>query len=239
MRRILFIFVLFTCCLQLNSSKAQELEAKKHPFFINASQSYALNNYFFESPSFSTALGIVKKENNYLGINFSRYNSKGAANLNTFYYDARIGTHDPSYIGFHKTINTSLKFRCISAGLFYARLHQFISCKAIFYTSINLMTVFPVPFIDISSRDYFIVSSKRCLDFLIKFTLISKRKKRTNLSISPTFRYNYIPNISVSVYDNPWDSVSKINSYKKHMILFGLSFEFMNFYKKQKVSITK
>jgi hypothetical protein len=79
-----------------------------------------------------------------------------------------------------------------------------------------------------------LVSSKPCLDLLIKYNLFSKREKRTYFRISPTFRYNYISNINVYVASNqdPWDHVTKINSYNKHLFLFGLSFELINVYKK-------
>jgi len=103
------------------------------------------------------------------------------------------------------------------------------------YSSLNVMVVFPFYLFDISRPEYYyIVSSKPCLDFLIKYTIFPKKKKRNYFRISPTLRYNYISNINVDVYDNPWDRVKTINDYNKHIILFGLSFELMNFYKKQK-----
>jgi hypothetical protein len=103
------------------------------------------------------------------------------------------------------------------------------------------MTTIPIPLIDIYSSDYYLVSSKPCLDLLLKYTIFSKKTNRTSFRISPTFRYNYISNINVYVASNqdPWDHVEKINNFNKHMFLFGLSFELMNFYKKQKLTSTQ
>jgi hypothetical protein len=234
MRRVLFIFALFIKHLLLNTSIAQELEIKKRPFFINTSLSTIVNENYFISPSFSFGYGIIRLDQHYLGINFSRYNLQGLANLTSYYYDARIGTHpSANYHGYYSVFDMHLKYRCYSTGLLYAKLHQFKSRKALFYASLNIMTVIPIPLFDISRTDYYNVSSKPCLDLIMKYTIFSKKTKSTSFRISPTLRYNYIPNISVSVYDNPWDHVSKINTYNKHLVLFGLSFELMNFYKKQ------
>lgn len=234
-RKLQFDIALFCTLLIWNTCTGQELELKKHPFFINTSFSSCLNEKFYIKPSLSFGFGIIKKDNHYLGINFSRYNFKGSANLNTFYYDARIGTHNPiaNYYGYSKTIYTNLKYRCVSTGLFYAKIHQIGLRKALFYSSLNLMVVFPFYLSDISGPEYYyIVSSKPCLDFLIKYTIFPKKKKRNYFRISPTLRYNYISNINVDVYDNPWDRVKKLSDYSKHIILIGLSFELMNFYKK-------
>jgi hypothetical protein len=218
----------------------QELELKKRPFFISTSLSTIVNENYFVSPSFSFGFGIVRLDQHYLGINFSRYNLQGLANLTSYYYDGRIGTHpSANYHGYYSVFDMHLKYRCVSTGLFYANLHQFNSRKALFYASLNAMVMFPFSFFDISSPDYYNVSSKTCLDLMMKYTIFSKKTKRTSFRISPTLKYNYIPNISVSVYDNPWDHFSKINTYNQHLVLLGLSFELMNFYKKQKLTSTQ
>jgi hypothetical protein len=242
MRRVLFIFTLFIKHLVWNSSVAQELQIKKHPLFINTSLSTIVNENYFVSPSFSFGVGIIRFNQHYLGINFSRYNLQGLTNLTSFYYDARIGTHpSANYHGYYTVFDMHLKYRCYSTGLFYAKLHQFKSRKALFYASINIMTVIPIALFEITPSDYYLVSSKPSLDLLLKYNLFSKREKRTYFRISPTFRYNYISNINVYVAPNqdPWDHVTKINSYNKHLFLFGLSFELMNVYKKQKITSTQ
>ena len=242
MKKVHVYFVFMFTYLLCNMCIGQELELKKRPFFINTSLSTIVNENYFVSPSFSFGFGIVRLDQHYLGINFSRYNLQGLANLTSYYYDARIGTHpSANYHGYYSVFDMHLKYRCYSTGLFYAKLHQFKSRKALFYASLNIMTAIPIHLFDISSSDYYLVSSKPCLDLLIKYNLFSKRKKRTYFRISPTFRYNYISNINVYVGSNqdPWDHVEKVNNYDKHMFLFGLSFELMNFYKKQKLTSTQ
>jgi hypothetical protein len=151
MRRVLFIFTLFIKHLVWNSSVAQELQIKKHPLFLNTSLSTIVNENYFVSPSFSFGIGIIRFNQHYLGINFSRYNLQGLTNLTSFYYDARIGTHpSANYHGYYTVSDTHLKYRCYSTGLFYAKLHQFKSRKALFYTSINIMTVIPITLFEIT-----------------------------------------------------------------------------------------
>jgi hypothetical protein len=213
----------------------QELELKKRPFFINTSLSTIVNENYFVSPSFSFGFGIIRFDQHYLGINFSRYNLQGLANLTSYYYDGRIGTNPlANYHGYYSVFDMHLKYRCVSTGLFYANLHQFNSRKALFYASLNAMVIFPFSLFDISRSDYYNVNSKTCLDLMMKYTIFSKKTKRTSFRISPTLRYNYISNINVYVASNqdPWDHVTKINSYNKHLFLFGLSFELINVYKK-------